>query len=298
MAAVLAAHGLRVTITDVSPDALRKVPDRVREAVAVMERAGTVSRDRMQDVVDRVACTADLARAVEGANLVIEAIPEHLELKRQLFQQLESLVSPDCILASNTSGLPITSIAEVTQRPERIIGMHWSNPPHIIPLIEVIRGEKTSEQAVTEVVGLVRHMGMIPVVVSRDVPGFVENRLLYALLREALYLWEQGVATAQDIDAVARWGIGFKLAVIGPLALLDMAGLDIYASVASYLNGQLCDSKTVTPLIQAKVTQGKLGIKTGEGIYPYSAQESDALARRRGQLLVAVRKALMGGNEQ
>ena len=169
-------------------------------------------------------------------SFVVETVPEQKALKQQVFKDLEAHVGDDVILASNTSGIPITELASVTRVPGRVVGMHWSNPPHLIPVIEVIRGEQTSEETAQRTVELVENIGMVPAIVDRDVAGFVENRILYAIMREALHLLDEGVASAEAIDTITKWGIGYKLAVIGPLELLDMAGLDIYTSVASYLN--------------------------------------------------------------
>src|SRR5690606_35455188 len=158
----------------------------------------------------------------------LEAVPERLDVKQQVFEQLEGIVAKDTILASNTSGIPITKLQVGRSHPGRIVGMHWSNPPHVIPLIEVIRGEKTEDHVAEFVRAFTEEMGYVPVTVKKDVEGFVENRILYAIMREALHLLEEGVASAEDIDLAVQWGIGFKLAGIGPLALLDVAGLDIY----------------------------------------------------------------------
>jgi 3-hydroxybutyryl-CoA dehydrogenase/5-formyl-3-hydroxy-2-methylpyridine 4-carboxylate dehydrogenase len=170
--------------------------------------------------------------------------------------------------------------------------MHWSNPPHLIPVIEIIRGERTGDSVVAATREVVERLGMLPVVVQRDVPGFVENRILYAIMREALHLLEEGIATPEDIDTITRWGIGYKLAVIGPLELLDVAGLDIYHSVASYLNADLSSRTDVSPLVRQKVAAGELGIKTGKGLFAYTAESIPPLMQRRMRLLLASRKTL------
>ncbi len=157
---------------------------------------------------------------------------------------------------------------------------------------ELVRGERTEAATVEAVCRITEAIGMIPVRVQRDVPGFVENRILYAIIREALDLLERGVATSEDIDAVIRWGVGMKLAVIGPLALLDVAGLDIYHSVAGYLNADLSARKDVSPLIRDRVAKGELGIKTGRGLAAYDTDQIPRLAERRGRLLLQVRKVL------
>src|SRR5581483_2913368 len=236
---------------------------------------------------------SDLAAALDGADFVIEAVPEKLELKHEVFKQFEQHVSAEAILASNTSGIPITKIAEATDHPERVVGMHWSNPPHLIPMIEVIPGERTAPSAVEATSELVRRAGYHPVL-EREVPGFVENRILYAILRECLDLVDRGIIDPEGLDLNVRWGIGYKLACIGPMELLDMAGLDIYHAVGSYLNKDLSTSGEVSKTIRDKIEQGRLGMKTGGGIYDYTDEQIGQLRAQRAAKLVSVRKALEG----
>jgi 3-hydroxyacyl-CoA dehydrogenase len=218
-------------------------------------------------------------------------VPEKLELKHEIFPKLEDAVAPETILASNTSGIPITKIATVCRHPERVVGLHWSNPPHLIPMIEVIPGERTSQATVDAASALVRRVGYHPVV-EKEVAGFVENRILYAILRECLDLVDRGIIDPEGLDLNVRWGIGYKLAVIGPMELLDMAGLDIYQAVGSYLNQDLSTSGEVSATIRDLIEKGRLGMKTGGGIYDYTPEQIDELRAQRAGKLVAVRKAL------
>lgn len=297
MAAVLAAHGIAVRLFDVKANMLDRAKQSVPRIYGSLVEGGFLAPDAAEAGIGRIAYVPRLEDAVEGVGCVLEAVPEALALKQQVFTQVEDAAPESAILASNTSGIRITEIAAACRRPERVVGMHWSNPPHLIPVIEVIRGERTSEDTVDAVRDLVRAIGMIPVVIRRDVPGFVENRILYAILREALALLDQGVASAGDIDMIVKWGIGYKLAVIGPLELLDVAGLDIYTSVAGYLNSDLNSSAEVSPLVREKVAQGHLGMKTGRGLFTYTAEQAAALAATRARRLMAVKQALAGGQE-
>src|SRR5207248_9767723 len=158
----------------------------------------------------------------------------------------------ETVRASNTAGIPVPKSAEACERPERVVGMHWSNPPHLIPMIEVIPGERTSKETIEAAVALVERVGY-EAVVEGEVPGFVENRILYAIMREAVDLVDRGIIDADGMDRCVRWGIGYKLAVIGPMELLDMAGLDIYNAVGSYLNRDLCNSAEVSKTITERV---------------------------------------------
>jgi 3-hydroxybutyryl-CoA dehydrogenase/5-formyl-3-hydroxy-2-methylpyridine 4-carboxylate dehydrogenase len=286
MGAVLARAGIETALYDVSEEALERAQGGVTMAEGVLERL-----DAAQEDGGSLRFETELATALEGADFVLEAVPEKLELKHEVFAEFEQHVADDAVLASNTSGIPITQIATVCAHPERVIGMHWSNPPHLIPMIEVIPGEQTS-QGVTDVTsGLIRRIGYHPVV-EKEVPGFVENRILYAILRECLDLVDRGIIDLEGLDLNVRWGIGYKLAVIGPMELLDMAGLDIYNAVGSYLNQDLSTSSEVSSTIRDKIAEGKLGMKTGSGLYDYTPEDIDRLRAERAAKLVAVRKAL------
>ena len=286
MGAVLARTGIETALYDVSPEALERAKGGAELAAGVLERLDAAKEDG-----GSLRFESDLGAALDGADFVIEAVPEKLELKHEVFKQFEQAVGSDTVLASNTSGIPITKIAEVCEHPGRVVGMHWSNPPHLIPMIEVIPGEQTSQETVDAAAELVRRVGYHPVQ-EREVPGFVENRILYAILRECLDLVDRGIISPEGLDLNVRWGIGYKLAVIGPMELLDMAGLDIYNAVGSYLNKDLSTSGDVSSTIREKIEEGRLGMKTGGGIYDYTPEQIDELRAARAGKLVAVRKAL------
>ncbi|MFT4028364.1 MAG: 3-hydroxyacyl-CoA dehydrogenase NAD-binding domain-containing protein [Protaetiibacter sp.] len=288
IAATLARAGVVVRLYDISEAAIENAKASYAMVNGVLETVGTPKAEG-----GSVSFGIDLAAAVTGSEFIIEAIPERLELKQQLFEQLEGgLIGDDVIIASNTSGIPITTMAKGMRVPGRLIGMHWSNPPHLIPMIEVIPGEATDPTLVDELVGIVTAFDYVPVV-EKETPGFVENRVLYAILRECLDLLERGIVTPEGLDACVKWGIGYKLSVIGPTRLLDMAGLDIYKAVSGYLNADLADRKDTPPLVDEKIAAGTLGFKTGSGMYEYDGPE--AVAAKRGEIitgLVAARKTL------
>jgi 5-formyl-3-hydroxy-2-methylpyridine 4-carboxylate dehydrogenase len=274
IAATLSRGGLQVTCFDVNADQLRKAQ---AELGALQVKA---------------AFEPDLARAVAGADLVVEAVPEQLELKKQLFAELEKHVSPKTILASNTSGIPITRLQQAVEHKGRVVGMHWSNPPHIIPMVEVIAGAHTDSSVTEQAKKILAGCGLIPVIVEKDVPGFVHNRLLYAILREAVSLVEKGVISPEELDKCFKWGLGLKLAVIGPMELLDVAGLDIYEAVAGYLNADLENRTSVAPYITQLTREKHLGMKTGKGVFEYTPERTRELRAERGAKLLAVRKAM------
>jgi 3-hydroxyacyl-CoA dehydrogenase len=286
MAAVLARSGSKVRLNDISTDVLQRAEAATLLASQVLDRVEAPSQPG-----GSVSFEPDLKTALSGAELILEAVPEKLEVKREVFARLEEHSAAGSILATNTSGIPITEIARDAKHPGRVIGMHWSNPPHLIPMIEVVPGERTDDSVREALVAIVESFGY-EAVIEREVPGFVENRILYAIMRECLSLVERGIITEADMDTCVRWGIGYKLSVIGPMRLLDMAGLDIYQSVASYLNPDLSSSGEVPQLIRERTARKRLGMKTLGGIYDYTEAE---VRERRAEIaagLVAVRKVL------
>jgi 5-formyl-3-hydroxy-2-methylpyridine 4-carboxylic acid 5-dehydrogenase len=291
MAATLLRGGMTVSAFDIDADKRQRAPADVKAALDVLEALGVPNRAAGRSV----AIVDSLAACVAEADLVLESVPEKFQLKSDIFKAVEGLVSKTCVLASDTSGIPITKLQAGVTTPGRFIGMHWSNPPHIIPVIEVVAGAKTSPDTVAWMVETIKGLNVLPIVVKKDIPGFVENRILYAIMREAIDLVEKGVIDAEALDACVSWGIGYKLSVVGPMALLDMAGLDIYQAVGSYLNKELCNRGDVSRLVTEKTAEGWLGVKTGGGIFNYTAESTRALAARRAKKLTAVRKALDAG---
>ena len=288
IAAVMARAGLEVRVFDIDETAVSRSRASLPMIAGVLDQLGMPHKGEVTGIQ---FCTS-LEATVDGADLVVENVPENLDLKRQVLAEIDSLVSQSCVIASDTSGIPITSLQETVSAPERVVGMHWSNPPHIIPMIEVIAGARTSAETTQWLVDAIRGFNLIPVVVKRDVAGFVENRILYAIMREALDLVEDGVIDPEDLDTCVSWGIGYKLAIVGPMALLDMAGLDIYQSVGSYLNGQLSTRQDVSAYVTRRTQEGHLGLKSSKGIFDYETEAMDALRARRTERFIAVRRAL------
>ena len=290
IAATLARGGIDVHCHDASAEQLARAERELDAAFQVLEQIGGPAAPKR----GAVALDADLAAAVRDAEFVVEAVPERLELKRQVFAELDRVAPARAILASNTSGIPITQLQEAVTRKDRVVGMHWSNPPHVIPMVEVIAGNHTSSATVEATKQVITDLGLHPVVVRKDVPGFVHNRVLYAILRECVSLVEKGVISPEELDTCFKWSLGLKLAVIGPMELLDVAGLDIYEAVAGYLNADLDNAAGVPSYIASRTRDKQLGMKTGRGIYEYAPERIQALRAARAARLVAVRKTLEG----
>lgn len=288
IAATLARGGMSVRVYDVSAEALERCTAGMELASNILGGLGVPDQSGGREIV----ISDSLESCLEGADLVVETVPEKLEIKAAVFAEIDKQVSADCVLASNTSGIPVSKLQEGNSNPGRVVGMHWSNPPHVIPMIEVIAGAQTTAETVQWMCDTIKGLNLLPVVVRKDVPGFVENRILYALLRECVDLVEKGVIDAEGLDTCVSWGIGYKLSVIGPMALLDVAGLDIYQAVGSYLNQELCNRGDMAPYVTERTAQGDLGIKTGSGVYSYTPETAKALMGERAKKLIAVRKAL------
>jgi 3-hydroxybutyryl-CoA dehydrogenase len=238
--------------------------------------------------VERVRPMADLAEAVCEADYVVEAVLEDLPLKQQLFVEIERNVRPQTVLASNTSVIPITKIMEGLRDRSRALGTHWWNPPYLVPLVEVIGTQWTSQQAIDWTVALHRDAGKMPVHVKKDVPGFVGNRLQHALWREAIALVERGVCDAETVDTVIKASFGRRLAVLGPLENADLVGTDLTLAIHKTVLPDIDNRPGPSPYLEALVAKGKLGFKSGEGFRPWS---TDAQAALRTKVLHHLKKA-------
>jgi len=242
-------------------------------------------------LLDRIAAHDSLAATMRGADWVFEAAPEKLALKQEIFAAIEPLVAPTTILASNSSAIPSTEIGRHLTHRERVIGTHFWNPPHLVPLVEVIQNEKTGAEIVARTMRLLRGVGKVPVHVRRDIPGFVGNRLQHAMKREAIALVAAGVCDAETIDTVVREGFGARTAVLGPMEQADLVGLDLQLDVAEVLYGDLDRTAGPHQFLRDKVKAGKLGMKTGEGFHKWTAEQADAVRNRLSRFLAEQAKA-------
>ncbi|SDN28570.1 3-hydroxybutyryl-CoA dehydrogenase [Fictibacillus solisalsi] len=247
---------------------------------------GLFSGLEAQQIRDRITMAMSIEEAVKGATFVIEAVPENLELKKSLFTRLDALCGEHVILASNTSGLSPTSIASEIRLPERVVVTHFWNPAHLIPLVEVVRGENTNDDTVKRSFDLLNEMKKKPIEVKKELPGFIGNRLQYALFREAQYLLETGAASKEDIDAAVTYSIGRRLPVTGPLQSADLGGLDVFSSISDYLFSDLSSAEESLPVLKELVKKEKLGEKTGEGFYKWDEPFSEEIQLKREKELI------------
>lgn len=268
IAHVFALARFNVVLTDVKQEFLDRAMSTIQTNLDRQLKKGTLTEDQKKEALARIRKTTDLAEAVRGADVVIEAIIEDAAAKKQLFRNLEKLSPPSAIFATNTSSISITELAAVTNRPQRVIGMHFMNPVPLMKLVEIIRGLLTSEETCTVVMELAKKLEKIPVEV-KDYPGFVSNRLLIPMINEAIYCVMEGVATPEAIDTVMKLGMNHPL---GPLALADFIGLDVCLSIMNVLHEGLGDTKyRPCPLLRKMVDAGYLGRKSGRGFYTYTS---------------------------
>ena len=294
LAQVYAGAGYSVAVYDIAD----KFLDRGRELIAVNQptlvKEGILTQEQSEALLSRITFTCDKSCFADpGLDIVLENIVEKLDVKQDFWAEMSRLTPGDALLASNTSGLHIRDIAE-KMSPEnraRFMGQHWLNPPHLLPLCELIIGEDTAPETVERMKHLVAGLGKKPVCV-KDINGFIINRLQFAILREAMYIVDSGAATVEDIDAVMKYGMGLRLAALGPFRIADLGGLDTFDHIASYLFADLDDSKTGNPGLHRLVEEGNLGVKSGRGFYDYSGGRDKEAIRERDELFIKLSKCL------
>ncbi len=279
LAQIFALAGHQVVVQDPYQPSL----DSLRERIAAN------LRDLGQDesAVTRVRAEPDLARAVSEADYVLEAAVENLEIKQQIFAAIEAACPADCILASNTSVIPITAIMGGLRNRSRALGTHWWNPPFLVPLVEVIQTEWTAPSVIDWTMKLHTALGKTPVHVKKDVPGFIGNRLQHALWREAISIVERGIADAETVDAVIRASIGRRLSVLAPLANSDLVGTELTLAIHRTVLPDIENSQAPSPLLERMIEQGKLGFKSGEGFMTWSPEQQSAIRQKMVQHLKA-----------
>jgi 3-hydroxybutyryl-CoA dehydrogenase len=278
IAHVFAQAGFSVNLVDVHYSQLEKAIATIGKNMERQVAKGTLTEEQKQSALKNITIKTDLIEGIQNAELVVEAASENVNLKLDIFQQLDKYAPQGCILATNTSSISITRIAAVTNRPQRVIGMHFMNPVPVMKLVEIINGYATDKEVTATIVELSKQLGKIPCVVN-DYPGFIANRILMPMINEAIYSLYEGVAGVEEIDTVMKLGMAHPM---GPLQLADFIGLDVCLAILRVLQDGFGNPKYAPcPLLVNMVTAGKLGVKSGEGFYVYSAGSKEAKVSER-----------------
>lgn len=291
---VLALGSRETVLMSRRQESLDRAMERIRRYAGDLGRHGLLRGETTEAVMGRIRTTTDLKDAVEGTAFTVESVSEVLETKQELFERMDAIAPREAILTSNTSGFPITALAARGVHRDRIAGSHFVQPGHIVPAMEVMRGQETSEETIARTCATWERLGKIPLRVNRDVPGFLFNRLQHAIIREAVRLLATGVASAEDIDMAVQLGLAPRFTTAGPLKQRDINGLKMHSQVAGHLWKTLDGWEESLTYLQAMVTRGETGLEAGRGYYDWSGQdpvevrsEMDELLLRRTEQVMA-----------
>ncbi len=286
IAQLCAESGLKVNIYDISIENLNKGFENIKKNLSMLVNNGKFTKEESEEILKRISLVRVLKDAVSDVQLVIECIAENLVIKQKVYGELDSLCDPSVILASNTSGLSPSDISKYLKHPERMVVAHFWCPPELIPLVEVVPGEKTSKEVVEKTAEWITAIGKQPVKMKKECLGFIGNRMQLALLREAMYIVEQGFADIEEVDKAVEYGLGRRLPVTGPLCSADLGGLDIFNNIATYLFKDLCNSTEPSKLLKDKVEAGNLGSKSGKGFYDWNTENLEKKQKERADVLL------------
>lgn len=292
IAQIFAQAGNKVFLNDLNMDILTVAKENIETQLNLLMKNDLVDEKTVRVALENIHLSDQLADCTKDIDMMVEAIPEKLELKEKLFRQLEDLCPEKTIFASNTSGISINRLAEGVKRKNKLIGTHFFMPAHLIPLVEVICGKETSEETVEKVMRVLSAAKKKPVKVAIDLPGFIGNRLQHALAREAMSLVQKGAVTPEGVDEVVKSSLAIRLLFTGPLEQRDFNGLDTHLSIASYLYEDLEDSHVPLKILADKVAKGKLGLKTGEGFYDWRDKVKAEVNAKKNQDLIDLLKLL------
>lgn len=266
--------------------------DRMKNNLKVLCDNGVIAENQVPDILGRVRCTESLEEAAGFADVFFECIVENLGVKQDYFKKLDEICPEDTILATNTSAISVTEIAEKSVNKDRIIGTHFWKPAYLMPLVEVIKTKYVSQTTVDTIYNLLEEAGKSPVIVQKDVPGFLANRMQHALFREAISIVENGIATPEDVDKAIKNGFGMRLGVMAPFEVIDSGGIDLTYSIHEYLFPHIENSTEPSALLKSKLDEGKLGFKTGEGFMKWTPEDIESSQKNLIEGLIKVGRAL------
>ena len=289
IAQIFARKGYEVVVTDLKEEILKGSKNLVSIFNSSLIEEGLMEEGEVENIVNNIEYSLD-KKVFSDCDLIIEAIIEKMDIKQDFWKEVEEIAKTDAIFATNTSGLSINGISEKVQNKTRFIGMHFWNPPHIIPLVELIRGKETSDHTVNLLLELVKKIDKEPVVVKKDAPGFIGNRLQFAVFREALNIVESGIADIEDVDKAMKYGPGFRYPIIGPLETADLGGLDTFYYISSYLFRDLSDIKEPQEILKELMDKKELGVKSKKGFYDYFNGRDEEVIKRRDKMFFKMLK--------
>lgn len=291
IAQLFATKGFNVMVyvrNDEERSALNVIPKNLK----ILKDNDVVKESEIPEIMSRIKVTESFEEAAKSADICFESIIENLEIKQDYFAKLDSLCKPETILATNTSVISITEIAEKSKNKHRIIGTHFWNPPYLVPLVEVIKTKYVSEDVVDRTMNILEKAGKKPVLVKKDVPGFLANRMQHALFREAISIVENGIADAKAVDDSIKYGFGLRIPIMAPMEVIDMGGTDLTYAIHSYLFEHLENSTEPSKLLKQLLDEKKIGFKTGEGFQKWSKEEVEQEKKNLNESLIKVARVL------
>jgi len=295
IAQVFASAGYDVNLYDADRATLEAAKGRIEANFKAFVSLGLAKPEDVASCLDRIAICPTLEALCKGPQYIIEAILEDLDLKRKVFAEVERHAAPDTIFSSNTSAISITEIAAALTNRGRFLGTHFWNPPQVLPCVEVIRGNETGEEAFETIFALMEKVGKVPVRVLKDVPGFLGNRLQHAMWREAVSLCDKGVASAEDIDKVVKYGFGARMPFIGPMETADLAGLVLTRDIHKYLFPHLESATKPAPVLEKLISEGATGVKAGRGFYEWTPERVQQIIQQRDTVLLRILHEIIAG---
>lgn len=291
-----AGHGVKVY--GINNQDLENARKGLSNKLKVMTKHELLNESKAQRIREHIKFSTSLEDVITESTFIIEAIPEVLQMKKDMYKKIEGIIGNNVVIASNTSGFKPSSLAEDMEHPNRFVVTHFWNPGHLIPLVEVVKGEHTDEETVKRAMQVLTDMNKKPILLNKEIPGFIGNRLQYALFREALYLLDSGAATKEDIDAAVTYSIGRRLPVTGPLKTADLGGLDVFSAISNYLFADLSMDQQSGKVLSKLVNENKLGDKNGEGFYLWKESVSEQINEEREQTLIHFLKKDLKSNEE
>ncbi|MFG6115692.1 3-hydroxyacyl-CoA dehydrogenase family protein [Halobacillus sp. MO56] len=284
-AQLFAQAGKNVKIRARRESSLKDARALMTNSLKIMVEKEMLTENEMHQTLARITYTTDLHEAIPGADFIFESIPEDLEKKLETYEVIERIVSDDTIISSNTSTFPLEELTQKAKHPERFVITHFFNPPQLVPIVEIVKGEKTQEHVVDTTYDLMKEIGKNPVVLKKEISGFIVNRVQVAMLREAFHLMEEGVATAEDIDIAMKGSMGFKWAFCGPMESQDLAGLQTTQAMVGKILEDLSNTREVPSFLNEMVENERFGIRTNKGFYEYDDHGEQAIHTRDDRFL-------------